>query len=49
MSTGVHYDEVTNAFEREAPAAFLETDNSKADKHLSAVEVRSGKEPAFSE
>ena len=40
---------MTNALEREAPAAFLETENSKADEHLSAAEVGSGKEPAFSE
>ena len=47
-STYVHPDEVTNASEREASTAVLETDNSKAGEHLSAVEVRSGKEPAFS-
>ena len=39
---------MTNALEREAPAAVLEMDNSKASKHLSATEVGSGNEPDFS-
>ena len=34
--------------EREAPVAFLETENIKADEHLSVAEVGSGKEPTFS-
>ena len=41
-SMDVHPDEVTNALKREAPVAFLETENSKADEHLSASEVGSG-------
>ena len=36
-----------NALEKEAPAAFLKTKNSKADEHLSAAEVGWGKEPVF--
>ena len=36
-----------NALEREARDAVLETDNSKAGKHLSATEVRPGNEPDF--
>ena len=36
--------EVTNAQEREAPAAVLETDNSEAGEHLSAVRVGPGNE-----
>ena len=48
-SIDVHPDEVTNMLEREAPVAFLETKNSKANEHLSVAEVGSGKEPAFSE
>ena len=40
---------MTNAPEREAPPAVLEMDNSKVGEHLSAVEVGSGKEPAFLE
>ena len=48
-SIDVHSDEVTNAPEREAPIAFLEMENSKADEHLFAAEVGSGKEPTFSE
>ena len=48
-SIDVHPDEVTNTPEREAPAAVLETDNSKAGEHLSTTEVGLGKEPAFSE
>ena len=47
-SIDVHPDEVTNALEKEAPAAFLKTKNSKANEHLYTVEVGSGKEPAFS-
>ena len=47
-SIDVHPDEVMNALERVAPVAFLETKNSKAGEHLSAVEVGSGKEPTFS-
>ena len=39
---------MTNASEREAPAAVFETDNSKAGEHFSVAEVGSGKEPAFS-
>ena len=38
-STDAHPDEVTNAPEREAPVAILETDNSKAGEPLSAAEV----------
>ena len=49
MSTGVHPDEVTNAPERVALVAVLETNNSKADELLSVVEVGSGKEPTFSD
>ena len=45
----VHPDEETNAPEREASTAFLETENSKVDEHLSTSEVGSRKEPAFSE
>ena len=48
-SIDVHFDEVTNAPEREALVAFLETKNSKEDEHLFAAEVGSGKEPTFSE
>ena len=48
MSADVHPDEVTNAPEREAPIAVLETDNSKAGEPLYAAEVGSGKEPTFS-
>ena len=48
-SIDVHPDEVKNGPEREAPTAFLETENSKADEHLISAEVGSGKEPAFSE
>ena len=48
-STDVHPDEVTNAPEMEAPVVVLETDNSKASEHLSTTEVRSGKEPTFSD
>ena len=44
----VRPDEVTNAPEREAPAAVLETDHSKVGKHLFAAEVGLGIEPAFS-
>ena len=40
--------EMTNAPEREAPAAVLETDHSKVGEHLSIAEVGPGKEPAFS-
>ena len=47
-SIDAHPDEVTNEPEREAPAAVLKTDNSKAGEHLSIAEVGSGKEPAFS-
>ena len=46
-STGVHPDEVMNAFEREASATVLETDNSKAGEHIFAAEVGLGKDPAF--
>ena len=35
---------MTNEPEREAPAAVLETDNSKAGEHLSAVKVGPGNE-----
>ena len=48
MSINVRHDEVTNVPEIEAPAAILETDNSKAGEDLSSVEVGSGKEPDFS-
>ena len=48
-STDVLLDEVTNALEREAPVAVLETGNSKAGEHPFAAEVGSGKEPTFSE
>ena len=48
-STDVHPDEVTNAPEREAPVAVLETGNSKVGEHLSAAEVGLGEEPTFSE
>ena len=48
-STNVLLDEVTNAPEREAPIAVLETGNSKAGEHPFATEVGSGKEPTFSE
>ena len=47
-STSAHSNEVTNASEKEAPNAVLEMDNSKEGEHLSAAEVRLGKEPAFS-
>ena len=40
---------MTNAPEREASVAVRETDNSKAGEHLSAAEVRLGKEPTFSD
>ena len=39
---------MTNVSEREAPAAVLETDNSKEGEHLSAPEAGLGKELAFS-
>ena len=48
-STDVHPDEVMNAPKREAPAVVLETENSKARKHLSTAEVGLGKEPTFSD
>ena len=35
---------MTNALERKAPAAVLETNNSEAGEHLSAVEVKPGNE-----
>ena len=44
----VRPDEVTNAPEREAPAAILKTDHSKVGEHLFSAEVGLGKEPAFS-
>ena len=47
-STDVHPDEVMNAPKREASVVVLETENSKARKHLSTAEVGSGKEPTFS-
>ena len=47
--TDVHPEEVTNSLEREAPVAVLETENSKAGEHLFAAEVRSSKEPTFSD
>ena len=47
-SINVRPGEVTNAPEREAPAVVLETDNSEAGEHLSAVEVGSGNEPVSS-
>ena len=37
-----------NAPQREALIVVLKTDNSKAGELLSVVEVRSGKEPTFS-
>ena len=42
-------DEATNAPEREAPVAVLETGNNKAGEHHSVAEVGPGKEPTFSE
>ena len=39
--------EATAAPEREAPAVVLETDISKADEHLSVIEVGPGNEPDF--
>ena len=39
---------MTNAPEREAPVAVLETDNNKVGEHLSVADVGSGKEPNFS-
>ena len=47
-SIDVRRGEMTNAPEKEAPAVVLEMDHSKVGKHLSAAEVRPGKEPAFS-
>ena len=47
-STDVHPDEVMNASKREALVAVLETKNNKVGEHLSASEVRSSKEPTFS-
>ena len=44
-SIDVRPSEATNAPEREAPAAVLETDNSKAGEHFSATEVGPGNEP----
>ena len=40
---------MTNTSKREAPAVVLETDTSKVGEHLSTTEVRSGKDPSFSE
>ena len=40
---------MTNAPEKEAPVAVLETKNSKAGEYLSASEVGLGKEPTFSD
>ena len=48
-SIDVHHDEVANVLDREAPAAVLETDNSKAGEHFSVTKVGSVKEPSFSE
>ena len=39
---------MTNAPERKAPTAILETNNREAGEHLSAAEVRLGNEPVFS-
>ena len=47
-SINVRPSEMTNAPEREAQAAVLETDHSKVGEHLSTTEVRQGKEPTFS-
>ena len=47
-SVDVHPNEVTNAPEREALIAVLETDNSKAGQPLYAAKVGFGKEPNFS-
>ena len=47
-SIDVRPGEMTNAPEREAPVAFLETDHSKVGEHLSAPEVVPDKEPALS-
>ena len=47
-SIDVRPGEMTNALEREAPAAVLETDHSMVGEHLSAAEVGPGKGPAFS-
>ena len=47
-SMDVRLGEVTNAPEREALAAVLETDHSRVGDHLSAAEVGLGKESAFS-
>ena len=44
-SIDVRPGEATNAPEREAPAAVLETDNSKAGEHFSTTEVGKGNEP----
>ena len=46
-SIDVHPDEVMNVSEREASAAILETDNSKAGELLSALDIGWGKEPVF--
>ena len=47
-SIDVRPSEVTNALERKTPAAVLKIDHSEVGEHLSATEVRLGKEPAFS-
>ena len=44
----VHLGEAMNALEREAPATVLETDISKASKHLFVAEVGPSNEPDFS-
>ena len=44
VSIDVHPGESMNAPEREALTAVLETDNSEAGEHLSAVEVGLGNE-----
>ena len=40
---------MTNAPEKEAPVAVLETDNNKVGEHLFVVDVGSGKETTFSD
>ena len=47
-SIDVYPGEMTIAPKREALASVLETDNSKAGEHLSAVEVKPGNESVFS-
>ena len=47
-SIDVRPGEMKNVLEREAPTAVLEMDHSEVGEHLSTVEVRPGKELAFS-